>query len=68
MVIDRERRVIELRADLLIPGYYSNSKRKGQVPCEVCNTNMYPASKGMIGSLYLLIDGVLVTCTLLVRG
>ncbi|XP_067939918.1 uncharacterized protein [Watersipora subatra] len=34
MVIDRERRIIELRADLLIPGYYSNSKRKGQVPCQ----------------------------------
>lgn len=35
MVIDRTKRVVELRADLLIPGYYSNSKRKGQVPCEV---------------------------------
>jgi len=35
MVVDREKLIIELRADVLIPGYYSNSKRKGQVPCEV---------------------------------
>ena len=42
MVIDRVKRVVELRADLLIPGYYSNSKRKGQVPCEV---GYYPISK-----------------------
>ena len=35
MVIDREKLVVEIRSDLLIPGYYSNSKRKGQVPCEV---------------------------------
>ncbi|KAF6039657.1 stnB [Bugula neritina] len=34
MVVDREKLIIELRADVLIPGYYSNSKRKGQVPCE----------------------------------
>ena len=42
MVIDRVKRVVELRADLLIPGYYSNSKRKGQVPCEV---SYYSGSK-----------------------
>ena len=42
MVIDRVKRVVELRADLLIPGYYSNSKRKGQVPCEV---SYYPIPK-----------------------
>lgn len=35
MVVDRKKRKVEIRADLLIPGYYSNSKRKGQVPCEV---------------------------------
>ena len=50
MVIDRVKRVVELRADLLIPGYYSNSKRKGQVPCEVsyCPISKYSDFGGKV--------------------
>ena len=50
MVIDRVKRVVELRADLLIPGYYSNSKRKGQVPCEVsyCPRSKYSDLGGKV--------------------
>ena len=52
MVIDRVKRVVELRADLLIPGYYSNSKRKGQVPCEVsyCSRSKYSDFGGKVES------------------
>ena len=52
MVIDRVKRVVELRADLLIPGYYSNSKRKGQVPCEVsyCPRSKYADLGGKVAS------------------